>query len=270
MINQISESAEYIRNNTKYKPKLALILGSGLGHLAEEIEDKEILEYKDIPNFVVSTVKGHAGRLVFGKLEGKEVVMMQGRLHYYEGYDIKKITFPIRVFKEIGIENLFITNAAGALNENFEPGNLVIIKDHINMLFQNPLIGKNLDKYGPRFLDMSEAYNRELIDFAEKTAESIDIDVKKGVYICMSGPTYETSAEVKMLQKLGGDIVGMSTVPEVIVANHCDIDVLGISCATNMATGILDQPLNHEEVLETSKRVRKDFMKYMRTLIKNM
>ncbi|MCT4612920.1 MAG: purine-nucleoside phosphorylase [Clostridia bacterium] len=269
-LKMIKEASEYISNNIKAVPSVALVLGSGLGDLAEEVEEKTIIKYSDIPNFPVSTVEGHKGQLVFGKFMGKDVVMMQGRFHFYEGYTLKQVTFPIRVFKNIGIDKLIVTNAAGATNKEYNPGDLVILKDHINMLFESPLRGKNLDEFGPRFSDMTNAYDKELRQYAKEVAGNINIDVREGVYACMGGPTYETPAEVRMIGILGADVVGMSTVPEVIVANHSGMKVLGISCATNMAAGILDQPLNHEEVLETSARVKSKFSSYMKELVKNL
>ena len=195
---------------------------------------------------------------------------MQGRFHYYEGYKMEEVTFPIRVMKLLGVKTLIVTNAAGAVNTSFKPGDLMIITDHINLSGNNPLIGENLDLFGPRFPDMSNAYNKELRKIAKNVANSINIDIKEGVYAMMSGPTYETPAEIKMIRTLGGDAVGMSTVPEVIVANHCGIKVIGISCMTNMAAGILEQPLNHEEVIETSNKVKNNFIKLMETLIKEI
>ena len=223
-----------------------------------------------MPNFPISTVEGHEGRLVIGTLQGKTVVAMQGRFHYYEGYKMEEVTFPIRVMKLLGVKTLIVTNAAGAVNTSFKPGDLMIITDHINLSGNNPLIGKNLDLFGPRFPDMSNAYNKELRKIAKNVANSINIDIKEGVYAMMSGPTYETPAEIKMIRILGGDAVGMSTVPEVIVANHCGIKVVGISCLTNMAAGILEQPLNHEEVIETSNKVKNNFITLMKTLIKEI
>ena len=215
-------------------------------------------------------MQGHEGRLVIGKLEGKIVVAMQGRFHYYEGYPMSVVTFPIRVMKKLGVEKLIVTNAAGSVNTSFKPGDLMIIKDHINFSGTSPLIGKNLDDFGPRFLDMSAAYNPNLIKIAKDTAKDLGIDIKEGVYTMFSGPTYETPAEVRMARVLGADAVGMSTVPEVIVARHSDIEVLGISCLTNMAAGILDQPLDHEEVIETSNKAKESFMALTKGIIKNL
>ncbi|MDQ0150233.1 purine-nucleoside phosphorylase [Eubacterium multiforme] len=265
--NTIKATSEYILSKSKYKPEIGLILGSGLGSLADLIEEPEFYPYEELPNFPVSTVEGHVGRLVIGKLEGKVVVAMQGRFHYYEGYSMQEVTFPVRVMKLIGVDKLIVTNAAGAVNTDFKPGDLMIINDQINFSGANPLIGKNLNEFGPRFPDMSTAYKPYLREIAKNTAKDLGIEVKEGVYTMFSGPTYETPAEIRMVRVLGGDAVGMSTAPEVIVANHSGIDVLGISCLTNMAAGILAQPLNHEEVIETSKKVKSSFMKLTREII---
>ena len=268
--NTAKSTADFILGKSKYKPQIGLILGSGLGSLADLIEDPEYYPYEELPNFPVSTVQGHEGRLVIGKLEGKIVIAMQGRFHYYEGYPMSVVTFPIRVMKKLGVEKLIVTNAAGSVNTSFKPGDLMIIKDHINFSGTSPLIGKNLDDFGPRFLDMSAAYNPNLIKIAKDTAKDLGIDIKEGVYTMFSGPTYETPAEVRMARVLGADAVGMSTVPEVIVARHSDIEVLGISCLTNMAAGILDQPLDHEEVIETSNKAKESFMALTKGIIKNL
>ncbi|MEG1002469.1 MAG: purine-nucleoside phosphorylase [Clostridium sp.] len=268
--NTAKATADFILEKSKYKPEIGLILGSGLGSLADLIEEPEFYPYEELPNFPVSTVQGHEGRLVIGKLEGKVVVAMQGRFHFYEGYSMQVITFPVRVMKMLGVEKLIVTNAAGSVNTEFKPGDLMIITDHINYSGANPLIGKNLDDFGPRFPDMSSAYSPRLRAIAKETAKNLGIDIKEGVYTMFSGPTYETPAEVKMARIFGSDAVGMSTVPEVIVANHSGMEILGISCLTNMAAGILDQPLNHAEVIETSNKVKKSFMALTRELIKNL
>ncbi len=271
LVNQINEATVYINNQTKNtQPKIGLILGSGLGVMAEYIENETIIPYEEIPHFPKSTVAGHKGQLVIGQLEGKTVVAMQGRFHFYEGYDMESVTFPVRVMKALGVEQLLVTNAAGGINENFEPGDLMIIQDHLNLMGTNPLIGPNNEALGPRFPDMSEAYDKKLRNLAAQTAEDIGLSIQKGVYVGNSGPTYETGSEIKMLRILGGDAVGMSTVPEVIVANHAQMDVLGISCISNMAAGILDQPLSHEEVIETTERVREDFIRFVQAIVKNM
>ena len=269
-INKILEASNYINNKSKNKPKVGLILGSGLGVLAEEIQNPIKIKYDEIPYFPTSTVEGHEGQIVVGTLEGKNVIALQGRFHYYEGYSLKDVTFPVRVMKELGVENLIVTNAAGGVNEKFNPGDLMIIEDHINFAFDNPLIGENFDNLGPRFPDMSHAYDKEMIDLAYTTAKSSDIKLQKGTYMFFSGPTYETPSEVKMARILGGDAVGMSTVPEVIVAVHGGLKVLGISCITNMAAGILEQPLNHSEVIETTKLVKSKFIKLVRDILQKM
>lgn len=267
---QITEAAQYLKSIYKNTPKIGLILGSGLGVLGEEVENATKISYENIPNFPVSTVEGHAGQLVFGTINGVEVVVMQGRFHYYEGYSFEKVTFPVRVMKELGVEKLIVTNAAGGVNTEFKPGDLMIISDHINNFGTNPLIGPNDSKLGVRFPDMSNAYCKDLRALAKEVADSLSIEVKEGVYVGNTGPTYETPAEVKMFRILGGDAVGMSTVPEVIVANHAQLSVLGISCISNMAAGILDQPLNHEEVIETTEKVKADFLKLVKELVKKM
>lgn len=269
-MDKLKQSCEYIKSKIDIVPEVAIILGSGLGSLAEEVENMVTIKYDEIPNFPVSTVAGHAGQFVYGDLEGKKVIMMQGRFHYYEGYNMETVTFPIRVLKLIGIERVIVTNAAGGVNTNFKPGDLMLITDHINLSGANPLIGRNLEEFGPRFPDMSEAYSRELIKIAGDCAKQNKIDIVKGVYAMMTGPTYETPAEIKMVRIIGGDAIGMSTVPEVIVANHSGMKVLGISCITNMAAGILDQPLNHEEVIETSNMVKDKFKKLVKEIVKSI
>lgn len=258
-LNKILEASKFIKSKIGEIPEIGIILGSGLGSLGEEIINPTFINYKDIPFFPVSTVAGHEGRFVYGDLDGKKVIMMQGRFHFYEGYDMNKVTMPILVLKHLGIKNLIVTNAAGGVNTTFKPGNLMIISDHINYAGTNPLIGKNIEEFGPRFPDMSNAYNKELIKIAQNVAKENNIEVVNGVYVMFTGPSYETPAEIKMARVIGGDAVGMSTVPEVIIANYCGLKVLGISCITNMAAGILDQPLNHLEVLETSNKVGTQF-----------
>ncbi len=270
MLKNIQESADYIKKQCSQKPVIAIILGSGLGDLANHIENSARVAYSQIPHFPVSTVKGHAGQLVIGELEGKVVLAMQGRFHYYEGYPMTDVTYPIRVMKQLGIKQLIVTNAAGAVNKSFEPGDLMLILDHLNLSGANPLIGKNMDDFGVRFPDLSRAYSPALSQLTREIAKEEKIDLQEGVYAFFSGPTYETPAEVRMARILGADAVGMSTAPEVIVAVHSGIEVVGISCMTNMAAGILDQPLNHEEVVETSQLAKKKFTKLIRQLLKNM
>ncbi|KAB7672876.1 purine-nucleoside phosphorylase [Bacillus sp. B1-b2] len=265
--SMIKQSADFLKSKYEKTPKIGLILGSGLGVLAEEIQNPTKVPYEEIPEFPVSTVEGHAGQLVFGTINDVEVVAMQGRFHFYEGYSFDKVTFPVRVMKELGVETLIVTNAAGGVNESFEPGDLMLISDHINNMGTNPLIGPNDNTLGVRFPDMSEAYSKQLRETAREIAAKINLSIQEGVYVGNTGPSYETPAEVRMLRVLGGDAVGMSTVPEVIVARHAGLQVLGISCISNMAAGILDQPLNHEEVIETTEKVKANFLLYVKELI---
>lgn len=268
MFEKLEKAASFIERKLDGKPEIGLILGSGLGVLADEIENPVKIPYEEIPEFPVSTVEGHAGQLVLGSLSGKKVVAMQGRFHFYEGYSMDKVTFPVRVMKLLGVEKLIVTNAAGGVNEGFRAGDLMLITDHINNTGTNPLIGPNDERFGPRFPDMSEAYSKDLRAVAKEVAGKLAIDLKEGVYVGNSGPTYETPAEVRLARVLGGDAVGMSTVPEVIVARHCGMKVLGISCITNMAAGILDQPLSHEEVIETTEQVKSSFLSFIKEIVK--
>ncbi len=269
-LKKIHESFEFIKSKIDSTPEVGLILGSGLGVLADEIKNPVKIDYKDIPNFPISTVEGHAGCLVFGELNGKKVLAMNGRFHYYEGYSLNEVVFPVHVMNLLGIRKLLVTNAAGGINTNFDKGSLMIIKDHINFTGNNALIGANINEFGRRFPDMSEAYSKELIKLAKLIALENNIKIEEGIYYQMTGPCYETPAEIRALRLLGADAVGMSTVPEVTVANHCGIKVLGISCITNMAAGILDQPLNHEEVMETAERVRHDFLTLVKGIIEKI
>ena len=252
------------------KADIGVILGSGLGDYAEALEDAVKLPYSEIPGFPRSTVAGHAGMWCCGTLHGKRVVMMQGRFHYYEGYSMKDVTLPVRVMQKIGVKTLIVTNAAGGVNLGYHPGELMVIGDMFSMTAQNPLIGPNLDAFGPRFPDMSCAFDKELRALAHECANEQDFALREGVYAQMTGPTYETPAEIRMLRTLGADAVGMSTVPEVIVARHGGMRVLGISCITNMAAGILDQPLNHAEVTETANRVKGQFRNLLDRIIEKM
>lgn len=269
-MEKIKKAAEYINSKIKNKPEIALVLGSGLGDLAEEIENPVYINYSDIPGFPESTVVGHKGRLVLGQLSGKEVVAMQGRFHFYEGYPIQEVVFPTRVLGYLGIETLIVTNAAGGVDTSFDVGDLMIIEDHINFAGQNPLIGANYDELGPRFPDMSSAYDEEYIELAEEVGKDLGLNLRKGVYMWWTGPTYETPTEVRMARTLGASAVGMSTVPEVIVARHQGVKVLGISCITNMASGVLEEKLSHEDVVETSKRVKKDFQGLVLEVLKRI
>ncbi|MGD1815925.1 MAG: purine-nucleoside phosphorylase [Pleomorphochaeta sp.] len=269
LLEKLDQAASFIKSKAgESKIQIAMVLGSGLGDLADEIENPTIIPYAEIPSFPKSTVKGHAGRLVIGTLESKRVLCMQGRFHYYEGYGMDTVVFPIQVFKRLGIENLLLTNAAGCVNENWKPGDLMLIKDHIKLIADNPLRGKNYEELGPRFFDMSNAYDKDLRAFAKKTANDLDIELKEGVYQLFTGPSYETPTEVKLARLLGADAVGMSTVPEAIAASHMGLKTMGISCLTNMAAGILDQPLDHKEVLETSLLVKEKFIKLVKAIVK--
>ncbi len=265
----MEKTIEFIKKRTNICPEIGIILGSGLGTMANEIEGIKI-PYSEIPNFCTSTIEGHAGQLVIGHLEGKKVIAMQGRFHFYEGYSMKDVVMPIHVMKKLGVSKLIVTNAAGGINKDFRPGDLMLIRDHINFMGSNPLIGKNPNEFGVRFPDMSEAYKKYLLEIAKKIAFERGINIKEGIYIACSGPSYETPAEIRTFRSWGADVVGMSTAPEVIVANHARIDVLGISCVTNMAAGILNQPLCHDEVIETSRRIKKDFVALIKGIIKEI
>ena len=250
--------------------EIGVILGSGLGDYADSVQNAVKLPYSEIPGFPVSTVAGHAGRLVCGTLHGKRVVMMQGRFHYYEGYSMKDVTLPVRVMKKMGVKTLIVTNACGGVNLSFKPGDLMVIGDMINFTGVNPLIGHNLDEFGPRFPDMSCVFDKELRALAHSCAEAQGFKLQEGVYCQFPGPCYETPAEVRMARVFGADGVGMSTVPEAAVARHSGMRVLGISCITNMAAGILDQPLCHEEVTETANRVKEQFKGLLDSVIEKM
>lgn len=265
--HKLQETAQWIRERISVQPELGLILGSGLGVLADSLEQPVHLAYEDIPHFPVTTVAGHEGALVVGILNGTPVVVLKGRFHLYEGYSEETVAYPIRVMKALGLNKLVVTNAAGGINELFAPGDFMLIRDHINLMFRNPLIGPNEDSIGPRFPDLSEAYNKQMLQTAREVAAGQNLKLREGVYVGMTGPTYETPAEVRMLRKLGGDAAGMSTVPEVIAARHAGMQVLGISCITNMAAGMLDQPLSHDEVVETAAKERDKFIRFMEHLI---
>lgn len=266
--SKIKEAAHALNERTDRTPDVGLILGSGLGVLAEEVEQSAVVPYGDIPHFPVSTVEGHAGRLVIGSLSGRQVIAMQGRFHYYEGYSQQDVTFPVYVMSALGVKTLFVTNAAGGMNPQFSPGDLMIIRDHLNLTGDNPLIGPNDDELGPRFPDMSQAYAPFLRQLAERTAEEIGIHVQSGVYAGISGPSFMTPEELIMLRKMGADAVGMSTVPEVIVANYLGMDVLGITCITDMAIGEELEPLTHEQVIEVAERTRPTFIHLVTSLLR--
>ena len=266
MLKRIQETATFLQAKMQTHPETAIILGTGLGSLANEITEKYEISYTEIPNFPISTVEGHSGKLIFGKLGNKDIVAMQGRFHFYEGYSMQEVTFPIRVMKELGIKTLLVSNAAGGMNPDFEIGDLMIITDHINFFPEHPLRGKNIP-YGPRFPDMSEAYDKKLIQEAEKIACEKGIKVQHGIYIGTQGPTYETPAEYKMFRILGADAVGMSTVPEVIVANHCGIRVFGISVITDLGVEGKIVEVTHEDVQKAADEAQPLMTTIMRELI---
>ncbi len=266
-IEKINESVSYIKERINFDIEIALVLGSGLGVLASEIEDPIIIDYKDIPHFPKSTAPGHHGRLVIGKISDKNVVCMQGRFHYYEGYDSKTVCYPIFVFNQLNIKKLILTNASGCLNKEWKVGDLMIIEDHIKIVAENPLRGKNYDSLGPRFFDMSKTYSPKMIQIAKDCAKEINFPIKSGVYSFSSGPSFETSAEVKLAKLLGADAVGMSTVFEAIVASYFQMELLGISCLTNMATGISETILNEQEVIDAGEKVKPQFIKLLKNII---
>ena len=266
----MNETSEYLIKKINRVPDVLMILGSGLGNFADNIDNPIVIPYKKIPNFEVSTVTGHAGQLVVGYVGDKYVAVMQGRVHFYEGYPMNKVAFPVKVFAKMGTKTLIATNAAGIVNENFKPTELMVLTDHINLMFNNPLIGVNNDELGPRFPDMSEVYTKSLRDLAEQVAGRLDVPLHKGVYMAMCGPSYETPAEVRMARILGADAVGMSTVPETIVARHAGMKCLGISCLTNYAAGISNEELNHEEVMANSKVANEYFRNLLYNIIVEM
>lgn len=270
MYERVMETKEYILNQVTYRPKIGVILGSGLGDLVDLVENKQTIKYEEIPHFPKSTVEGHAGQLVFGMIKGVEVMLMQGRFHYYEGYTMKEVTYPVYVMKQLGIENMIVTNACGGINTDFEPGTLMLIDDFINLMGTNPLIGLNDERFGPRFPDMSEPYSLELMENAKKLADEIGIAYKQGVYAACTGPYYETAAEIRSYARMGIDAIGMSTVPETIVANYLGMKVLGISCITNMATGIQECKHSHQRVVETAQKASANLCKWVARVIEGM
>jgi purine-nucleoside phosphorylase len=269
-LNQISEAKVYIEKNSEIKPKVGIILGTGLGGLADEIEVETTLSYKDIPHFPLSTVETHEGKMLLGMLGGKSVIAMQGRFHFYEGYSMKQITFPVRVMAKLGVQILLISNACGGMNPRYRRGDLMIIEDHINLLGDNPLIGPNLDEFGPRFPDMSEPWSKKMIGLAEQIAKENDINYQKGVFVAMSGPSLETRAEYRFLHMIGADCVGMSTVPENIVAIHCGMKVLGISVITDECFPDTLQPVNIQEIIETANKAEPKLTLIMKEVIKQI
>ena len=264
----LQSSAEYVLNEIGEVPDVTIVLGSGLSKLASEVENVKRIPYTKIPGFLKSTAPGHAGELISGKINDKKVLLMSGRFHTYEGYSSSEVAYPIRVFKKMGINRLILTNASGGIRTSFEPGELVFISDVINFSFRNPLIGPNDESQGPRFPDMSNSLSKSWTQKANRAIEEkFGSPLKTGVYVSVLGPSYETPAEIRMFRKLGADMIGMSTVHEVIVANHTKMDVIGISCITNMAAGILDQPLSEKEVLEAGKRVSERFISIVKTVV---
>lgn len=267
LYDQVKGSVDWLRERIPGVPEVAMILGSGLGALCDEFEDSISLDYSEIPGFSESGVEGHAGKLVYGRLSGKNVIAMQGRVHYYEGWSLDEVTFPVRVFAIWGIKRLLVTNSAGGANPDYTPGELMVITDHLNLTGVHPLRGANDARFGTRFPDMSYAYDPAFREAILSAGQSLGLSLRSGVYAGMSGPSYETPAEIRMIQTLGGDAVGMSTVPEVIVANHGGMQVGGISCITNLAAGLGTERLNHEEVKETADRVRAEFSALVRKTV---
>lgn len=267
---QVQAAVAYIQTKLETTPTIGLVLGSGLGSLADQLENKIVLPYETIPYFPQSSVVGHAGNLVIGQLEGKTVIALQGRVHFYEGISMQTATFSIRVMQLLGVKQLIVTNAAGGVNTTFEPGTLMIIADHINLMGTSPLIGENIAEFGTRFPDMTYAYTPKLRELAKTVARELAVPVREGVYVGFTGPAYETPAEVRYARIIGGDAAGMSTVPEVIVASHAQMEVVGISCITNMAAGVVDQPLDHSEVMEVATRVHDQFVQLVKGLIAQM
>lgn len=267
MLEKINLTANYIKAKISNLPNIAIILGTGLGALVNHIEEAEYISYSDIPNFPLSTVEGHSGNLIFGYLGGKRIMAMQGRFHYYEGYDMKEVTFPIRVMKALGVKTLFVSNAAGGMNKEFRVGDIMIINDHINLFPENPLRGKNFNELGPRFPAMTEAYSHKLIKLANEIAAEKGIRVMNGVYVGTSGPTFETPAEYEYFRIIGGDAVGMSTVPEVIVANHASMEVFGVSVITDLGGKDITEVPTHEEVQKAAMKAQPKMVEIMQTLI---
>lgn len=264
------DTVSYIKEKVNDLPKIAIILGSGLGSLADEIEDKITIPYKDIPNFPISTVVGHKGELIFGKLNNISIIAMNGRFHYYEGYNLNEVTYPIRIFKLLGVETLILTNAAGGINLDFNKGDLMIIEDQLSFFAESVLRGPNLDMFGDRFIDMSNVYDKNYIELLKPIVKRITGKCHTGVYAYMKGPTYETPAEIRALRTLGADAVGMSTVPEAVVACHSKIKCIGITCITNMAAGIENEILSHEDVKETAKKCENNFKQVIKELVKSL
>ncbi len=267
MLDNIQQAAEFISSKINISPRFGVVLGSGLGSFADQLESSVTIAFEEIPHFPVSTVEGHEGKVVSGTFNNIPIMVLKGRFHYYEGYSMDQVVFPIRCMLSLNIPNMIITNAAGSVDKNYRPGDLMLIKDHIKFHGDSPLRGSNIDAFGPRFNDMSAPYAKEIRELAKLCAGTLDISLKEGVYYYMAGPSYETASEVKAINILGANAVGMSTVPEVIAACHGGMKVMGLSCITNMATGILDQPLGHDEVIATSTRVKGKFIKLLKLII---
>jgi purine-nucleoside phosphorylase len=267
LYERAQEAARLIRSRTDVEVSVAIVLGSGLGAFAEDLTGATAIRYDDIPGFARSTVEGHAGRLVIGKSGEVTVAVMQGRFHFYEGYSLQEVTFPMRVLKLLGVRTVVLTNAAGALNTEFKPGSLMVISDHLNLLGDNPLRGPNDERFGPRFPDLTSVYARRLQDVVIAEGRAMGLEVPRGIYGALAGPSYETPAEIRMLRTLGADVVGMSTVPEAIVARHMDLQVVGISCITNLAAGVSDEPIDHSQVMAIGEQVRGDFTTLLRRIV---
>jgi purine-nucleoside phosphorylase len=267
LYERAEHAARIVRARVNQEPRVAVVLGSGLGGFADDFEEAVAIPYGEIPGFVPSTAQGHAGRLVVGKVGQVPILAMQGRVHYYEGYTLEEVTFPIRTFKLLGIKTIVLTNAAGGINVQLSQGALMVISDHLNLMGVNPLRGPNDERFGPRFPDMSAVYSPSLQEIVIEESRAMGVEIRRGIYAALSGPNYETPAEIHLLRNCGADAVGMSTVPEAIVARQMDMEVLGISCITNMAAGISDEPINHDEVMETGNRVRSAFTQLLRRVV---
>lgn len=269
MWSEVQETVSFIKEKTNFNPEYGVILGSGLGNFTDDIKIEFSLPYSEIPNFPVSTVQGHKGALVFGTVGSKKVVAMQGRFHYYEGYSMKEVTFPVRVMKYLGVSKLIVSNASGGVNSNYKVGSIVLIKDHINMMPEHPLRGKNDERFGPRFVNMSEPYSKNMISKVKEIASDLNIEVHDGIYLGLQGPTFETLAEYKMVKNIGADCVGMSTVPEVIVARHMELETFGLSVITDMGDEENIEDVNHSEVLKAAQKAEPDVRILIKELIKN-
>jgi purine-nucleoside phosphorylase len=266
LLQRLDEAAAVVRSKSALEPRVGVVLGSGLGGFADALDERTAIPFGEIPHFPASTVAGHGGALVLGRAGAVPVAVMKGRVHHYEGYSLQDVVFPVRVLARLGVRTLVVTNAAGGINTLFAPGELMVIEDHVNLI-GNPLVGPNEDALGPRFPDMSEAYDRALRDVAEAACAAVGIRCQRGVYVGMSGPSYETPAEIRMARVLGGDAVGMSTVPEVIAARHMGLRVAGLSCITNLAAGVSDRKLDHREVLETGRRVTEALLQVLARIV---